>query len=105
MIVKNVTGIKHGITIKCRCEWKNPKENRARKKIYIWNPATRSCKNGKYVGHIFEDSVVTCDEISKNKTETNENKEIKTVSTTSTQNKVTLTKFTSTNFDILIAFL
>ena len=29
----------------------------------IWNPATRNCKNGKYVGSIIDDSVITCCEI------------------------------------------
>ena len=29
----------------------------------ICNPATCSCKNGKYIGSIIDDSVITCDEI------------------------------------------
>ena len=33
------------------------------KKVYIWNPATCSCENGKYVESIIDDSVVTRDEI------------------------------------------
>ena len=33
------------------------------KKDYIWNPATYSCKNGKYLESIIEDLVITCDEI------------------------------------------
>ena len=32
------------------------------KDIYIWIPATCSCKNGKFVGSIIYDSVITCDE-------------------------------------------
>ena len=32
---------------------------------YIWNPAVRSCKNGKYLGNITHDSVATCDEFIK----------------------------------------
>ena len=32
-------------------------------KDYIWNPATCSCKNGKYLASIIDDSVITCDEI------------------------------------------
>ena len=32
-------------------------------KDYIWNPATRSCENGKYLASIMDDSVITCDEI------------------------------------------
>ena len=33
------------------------------KKDYIWNPATSSCKNDKYLASIIEDSVITCDEV------------------------------------------
>ena len=33
------------------------------KKDYIWNPATFSCKNGKYLASIIDDSVITCDEV------------------------------------------
>ena len=33
------------------------------KKYYIWNPATCSCENGKYLARIIDDSVITCDEI------------------------------------------
>ena len=33
------------------------------KKDYIWNPATCSCENGKYVGGIINDSVIKCDKI------------------------------------------
>ena len=33
------------------------------RKNYIWNPATYSCKNGKYLANIMDDSVITCDEI------------------------------------------
>ena len=32
-------------------------------KDYIWNPATWSCKNGKYLASIVDDSVMTCDKI------------------------------------------
>ena len=33
------------------------------KKGHIWNPATCSCKNGKYLASIIDDSVITCDEV------------------------------------------
>ena len=33
------------------------------KKVYIWNPDTSRCKNGKFVGSITNDSVNMCDEI------------------------------------------
>ena len=32
-------------------------------KDYIWNPATCSCKNGKYLAIIMEDSAIASDEI------------------------------------------
>ena len=32
-------------------------------KDYIWNLASRSCKNGKYLANIIDDSVIMCDEI------------------------------------------
>ena len=47
---------------KCLCECKNPKEHRVYEKDYIWNPATCSCKNGKYLANIIDDSVITFDE-------------------------------------------
>ena len=33
------------------------------KKNYIWNSATCSCENGKYLASIIDDSVITCDEV------------------------------------------
>ena len=32
-------------------------------KNYVWNPATCSCKNGKYLASIIDDSVIRCDKI------------------------------------------
>ena len=32
-------------------------------KCYIWNLAPYSCKNGKYVGSITDDSLITCGEV------------------------------------------
>ena len=37
-------------------------------KYYIWNPATSSCENGKYLASIIDDSVITCDEIIEEET-------------------------------------
>ena len=45
---------------KCQCEWKN---YNICEKDYIWNPATHSCENGKYLASIIDNSVITCDEI------------------------------------------
>ena len=44
---------------KCRCECK---KHHIWEKYYIWNPATCSCKVGKYLPNIMDDSVITCDE-------------------------------------------
>ena len=32
-------------------------------KDYTWNPATCSCENGKYLGSVIDNSVLTCDKI------------------------------------------
>ena len=57
----------------------NQKKYRVFKKDYIWNPATCSCKNGKYSASVINDSVITCDEIMK---------ETKTVSKNFNEEKV-----------------
>ena len=49
----------------------------------IWNPATCSCKNGKYTRNIIHDSVITCDKIIE---------ETKTIPTKSTSAKCTSTQ-------------
>ena len=43
---------------KCRCECK---KRHICEKDYIWNPARCSCENGKYLGSIIDNLVVTCD--------------------------------------------
>ena len=45
---------------KCRCEFK---KHHICERDYIWNPATCSCENGKYLASIIDDSVIKCDEI------------------------------------------
>ena len=45
---------------KCRCECK---KHHICEKDYIWNPATCSCNNGKYLTNIVDDSVITCDKV------------------------------------------
>ena len=32
-------------------------------KDYIWNSAKCSCKNGKYLANIMDDSMIMCDEV------------------------------------------
>ena len=63
---------------------KNLKEHQVSIKDYICKPAACSCKNGKYVEGIIDDSVIVCDEIIE---------ETKTVPT-----KTVPTKIISTNF-------
>ena len=63
------------------------------KKDYIWNPATCSCKNGKYLAGNIGDSVITFDEIIE---------ETKTVPTNfNEKNKTCKTQ----SFYILLVFL
>ena len=45
---------------KCRCECK---KRHVCEKDYVWNPATRTCENIKYLASIMNDSAITCDEI------------------------------------------
>ena len=39
-------------------------------KDYVWNPATCSCKNGKYLASVIDNSVITYDEIIEEETKT-----------------------------------
>ena len=45
---------------KCQCECK--KHNTC-EKDFIWNSATCSFRNSKYLANIMNDSVITCDEV------------------------------------------
>ena len=45
---------------KCRCDCK---KHHICEKYYIWNPATHSCKNGKCLANIIDNSVTMCGEI------------------------------------------
>ena len=58
--LENVIQIKTGITINVRASTKNVINM---KNIYIWNPATCSCKNGTYLASMTDDPVIKCDEI------------------------------------------
>ena len=73
---ENVIRINDGITINVDV---SVKKHICEKK-YIWNPATCSCKNGKYLASIMDDSAITCDEIIDMKAKLND-KETKTVQT------------------------
>ena len=78
-INESKTITKH-VSFKCKCRfdgkkfnsnqcWNNDKyrceceKHHACEKDYIWNLSTCSCKNGKYLGSIMDDSAITCDEI------------------------------------------
>ena len=65
MIVENLIQIKSRITINIGASIKNIIYA---KKCYIWNPATCSCKKGKYLERIIDNSVITCDEIIEEET-------------------------------------
>ena len=52
--------------------------------IYVWNPATYNCENGKYLASIMDDSVITCDEVLKSYDE-----EIKTIPITFNEKSIT----------------
>ena len=59
-MVENEFLVKSGIMITVNVSAKNLKYV---KKTYIWNPSAYSCKNGKYLASIIDDSVITCDEV------------------------------------------
>ena len=63
LMVENLIQIKSGITINVDVNVKTLKKHRVCQKDYIWNPATSSCENFKYLASIIDDSVITCDEI------------------------------------------
>ena len=68
---KSVIQINCGIMINIHVSVNNICE-----KDYIWNPATYSCENRKYLASIMEDSVITCDKTIEEKFLTNFNKKI-----------------------------
>ena len=81
---------------KCRFECKNSKEHHACQKNYIWNPAICSCKNGKYLASISDDSVIMCDEIVGT---------TKSILTKTVPTKTVPAKSYSKSFYLLLAFL
>ena len=54
LITKIITGIKINVDASVNL-------NNASKKYYICNPATCSCKKGKYFVSIIDDLLITCD--------------------------------------------
>ena len=63
LMVKNVIQIKSGIAIKVGKSAQIRKKYHAGEKDYTWDPATCSCKNGKYLTCIIDDSLIRCDEV------------------------------------------
>ena len=57
---------------KCQCDCKR---HHICEKDYIWNFATRSCKNGKYLASIIDNLVIICNEITDVDAETKVNDE------------------------------
>ena len=87
---------------KCRCECK---KRHVCEKDYIWNSATFSCENWKYLASIMDDSAITCDEIIESHDEDTEAKlydETKTIPANFNGKKATCK---TQNFNILLAFL
>ena len=66
-------------------------------KDYIWNAATCSCENGKYLASTMDDLAITCDEIIETY-----NEETKTIPTNFNGKR---TNCKTPNFYILLAFL
>ena len=94
------------ISCKCKCKFDGRKCNSDQKwnndicqynckthhiceKVYIWNPATCSCENGKYLASTVDNSVTTCDEII-DAVAKSYNKETKTVTTNFNEKKFIL---------------
>ena len=89
---------------KCRCECK---KCHVCEKNYAWNPATRSCENGKYLGSIIDNSAITFDEIMESyeedvDAEVKSNDETKSISANFNEKKATCK---TQNFYISLAFL
>ena len=67
----------------------------------IWNPFTCSCKNGKYLASIIDDSVIRCGEVIDAEAKSND-KETKTIPTNFNEKNITCK---TQNFYVLLAFL
>ena len=88
---------------KCWCECK---KHHICAKVYVWNPSTCICDNGKYLASIMDNSAIaiTCDEIidADSKLSAKDDDETKTIPTNSNEKKTTCKM---QNVYILIAFL
>ena len=70
-------------------------------KDYIWNLATCSCQNVKYLASIMDDSAITCDEIIDDEATSND-EETKTFPTNFNETNI---NYRAENFYILLTFL
>ena len=59
---KKCSSIQNWNNNKCRDECK---KHHICEKDYIWNIATCTCENGKYLANFIDDSVIMCDEITE----------------------------------------
>ena len=63
-MVENVTWIKSGIMVNVNVSVKTWKNIMCVKKFIFWIAALETiCQNGKYLGSVTDNSVITCDEI------------------------------------------
>ena len=69
------------------------------KKDYIWNPATCSCRNGKYLASVTDNSAITCDEVID--AEPKSNNEETSCATNFNENSIT---YKTRNFCIYLPF-
>ena len=77
--------------------WCECKKRYVGEKHYIWNPATCSSKNEKYLASIMDDSAITCDEIIESYEQ-----ETRTIPTNFREKKASCK---IQNFYIMLAFL
>ena len=61
-MAESINKIKSGIKINVGASVKTQK-TLSLQRDFIWNPATSSCENGKFLANVIGYSVITCDEI------------------------------------------
>ena len=84
---------------KCRRECK---KRHVCEKDYVWNAATCSCENGKYLASIMDDLAIICDEVDAD-AEAKLNDEAKSYDETNINEKKATCKMQ--NFYVLLTFL